>query len=86
VWLVALVGSSWDLCHRSAHLPYPPYVDRCDLPTRLDVLFGGIFNVTNRANFANPSGDRSNADFLRLTTLSTSTNARLVQFGGRYSF
>jgi hypothetical protein len=49
-------------------------------------LFGEIFNVTNRANFANPSGDRSNADFLRVTSLSTSTNPRLVQFGARYSF
>jgi hypothetical protein len=49
-------------------------------------LFGEIFNVTNRANFANPSGDRSNANFLRLTALSTSTNPRLVQFGARYSF
>ena len=49
-------------------------------------LFGEIFNVTNRANFANPSGDRSNADFLRVTSSSTSNNPRLVQFGARYSF
>jgi hypothetical protein len=49
-------------------------------------LFGEIFNVTNRANFANPSGDRANANFLRMTNLSTSTNPRLVQFGARYSF
>ena len=49
-------------------------------------LFGEIFNVTNRANFANPSGDRSNANFLRVTSLSTSTNPRLVQIGARYSF
>ena len=49
-------------------------------------LFGEIFNVTNRANFATPSGDRANANFLRLTGLSTSTNARLLQFGARYAF
>jgi outer membrane receptor for ferrienterochelin and colicin len=49
-------------------------------------LFGEIFNVTNRANFATPSGDRSNANFLRVTGLSTSTNPRLVQFGARYAF
>jgi hypothetical protein len=49
-------------------------------------LFGEIFNLTNRANFANPSGDRSNADFLRVTASSTSNNPRLVQFGARYSF
>ena len=49
-------------------------------------VFGEIFNVTNRANFASPSGDRANANFLRVTGLSTSTNPRLVQFGARYSF
>jgi hypothetical protein len=49
-------------------------------------LFSEIFNVTNRANFANPSGDRSNANFLTVTSLSTSNNPRLVQFGARYSF
>jgi hypothetical protein len=49
-------------------------------------LFGEIFNVTNRANFATPSGDRPNANFLRLTGLSTSSNPRLVQFGARYAF
>ena len=49
-------------------------------------LFGEVFNLTNRANFSNPSGDRANANFLRQTGLSTSTNPRLVQFGARYSF
>ncbi|HUE88817.1 MAG TPA: hypothetical protein VMO26_22295, partial [Vicinamibacterales bacterium] len=49
-------------------------------------LFGEIFNVTNRANFATPNGNRANANFLRVTGLSTSTNPRLVQIGARYSF
>jgi hypothetical protein len=49
-------------------------------------LFGEIFNVTNRANFATPTGDRASANFLRVTGLSTSTNPRLIQFGARYSF
>lgn len=30
-------------------------------------LFGEIFNVTNRANFANPSGDQSVSSFLHST-------------------
>jgi hypothetical protein len=49
-------------------------------------LFGEVFNVTNRANFANPTGDQASANFLRVTGLSTSTNPRLVQFGARYAF
>jgi hypothetical protein len=49
-------------------------------------LFGEIFNVTNRANFANPTGDQASANFMRVTGLSTSTNPRLVQFGLRYAF
>jgi hypothetical protein len=49
-------------------------------------LFGEVFNVTNRNNFDDPSGDLASANFLRLTGLSTSTNPRLVQFGARYSF
>lgn len=33
-------------------------------------VFGEVFNVTNHANFINPSGDRRNAaDFLRLRAL-----------------
>jgi hypothetical protein len=49
-------------------------------------LFGEVFNVTNRANFANPTGDEASANFLRVTGLSTSTNPRLVQIGARYAF
>jgi hypothetical protein len=52
---------------------------------RID-LFGEVFNVTNRANFANPTGDEASANFLRVTGLSTSTNPRLIQFGARFGF
>ncbi len=54
-------------------------------PRTLD-LFGEIFNLTDRANFANPTGDRSSANFLRLTGLSTSTTPRTGQFGVRLGF
>jgi Carboxypeptidase regulatory-like domain/TonB dependent receptor len=49
-------------------------------------LFAEVFNVTNRANFADPTGDQASANFLRLTGLSTSTNARLLQLGARFQF
>jgi hypothetical protein len=51
----------------------------------LDV-FGEIFNATDRDNFANPTGDRASANFLRLTGLSTSTTPRMGQFGIRLGF
>jgi hypothetical protein len=49
-------------------------------------LFGEVFNLTDRVNFANPSGNQANADFLRLTSYSTSTTPRLVQLGARFVF
>jgi hypothetical protein len=49
-------------------------------------MFGEIFNVTNRTNFANPSGNQAATDFLILTGLSTSTNPRLLQLGARFVF
>jgi hypothetical protein len=49
-------------------------------------LFAEVFNLSNRNNFANPTGDRASANFLRLTGLSTSTNPRLLQLGARYAF
>jgi hypothetical protein len=60
---------------------------RVAMPDRrtLDV-FGEVFNVTDRTNFANPSGDRNSANFLRLTGLSTSTQPRTVQLGLRFGF
>ena len=49
-------------------------------------LFGEIFNVTDRVNFANPTGDQSNANFLRFTGFSTSTTPRTGQLGVRFVF
>jgi hypothetical protein len=49
-------------------------------------VFGEIFNVTNRVNFANPSGDQSAANFLLLTGYNTSTTPRTGQFGARFVF
>ena len=53
----------------------------------LDV-FVDAFNITNHANFTNPSGDRRNAaDFLRLSTLvATSGLPRQAQLGVRVGF
>jgi hypothetical protein len=45
-----------------------------------------IFNVTNRANFANPSGDRRLSNFLLLTTLRDGGVPRTVQLGVRFAF
>jgi hypothetical protein len=60
---------------------------RLDLGARRTLdLFGEIFNVTDRANFANPTGDQASANFLRVTSLSTSTNPRTGQFGVRFGF
>jgi hypothetical protein len=42
--------------------------------------------VTDRANFANPTGDQASQNFLRVTGLSTSTNPRTGQFGIRFGF
>jgi hypothetical protein len=50
-------------------------------------LFAEIFNVTDRVNFANPSGDQADPDdFLILTGYSTSTTPRTVQLGVRFAF
>jgi len=53
----------------------------------LDV-FAEVFNITNHANFTNPSGDRRNAsDFLRLSTLVATTGLpRQAQLGLRFGF
>lgn len=53
-------------------------------------LFGDIFNVTNRANFATPSGNSQSSNlaaFLNLTdTLQGNSNPRLLQVGVRFAF
>ena len=49
-------------------------------------LFADIFNVTNRANFDNPLGDRRATDFLRLTTLRPGAVPTTMQLGVRYEF
>ena len=53
---------------------------------RLD-LFAEVFNVTDRVNFDNPSGNQANpASFLVLDGYSTSTTPRTVQLGARFAF
>ena len=49
-------------------------------------LFGEVFNLTNRANFANPTGDRFSTDFLRLTALRAGAAPRTAQLGARFEF
>jgi hypothetical protein len=49
-------------------------------------LFGECFNVTNEANFANPTGDRFSTNFLLLTALRPGGIPRTFQFGARLGF
>ncbi len=49
-------------------------------------LFGEIFNLTNRANFDNPTGDRFSTNFLRLTALRAGAAPRTAQLGARIEF
>ncbi len=49
-------------------------------------LFAECFNMTNKANFANPTGDRFSTNFLRLTALRAGANPRTAQFGARFAF
>jgi len=49
-------------------------------------LFTDIINVTNRANFANPSGDRRSTDFLNLVALRSGAVPTTVQIGVRMAF
>jgi hypothetical protein len=48
--------------------------------------FVEVFNVTDRVNFGNPSGNIASGSFLILDDLVTSTNPRLVQIGFRVGF
>jgi hypothetical protein len=55
--------------------------------TRQVEIVGDIFNLTNRANFANPTADRSNAaQFLLLRAYNTSYAPRKLQLGARFVF
>lgn len=49
-------------------------------------LFGEIFNLTDRANFNPPNGDRRLSSFLRVTSLRRGASSRTGQIGIRYSF
>jgi hypothetical protein len=50
-------------------------------------VFLDVFNVTNRANFANPAGDRrQTATFLNLTAMNASAFTRTLQLNVRYGF
>ena len=51
----------------------------------LDFFFE-VFNVTNEANFANPSGDQRLATFLVPTALAGGGFPRQFQIGARFGF
>jgi hypothetical protein len=53
---------------------------------RLLDIFGEVFNLTNRTNFGNPSGDISSANFLRFTGYRDGAVPRTGQFGIRFQF
>jgi hypothetical protein len=48
--------------------------------------FVDVFNLTNEPNFANPTGDRRQANFLRVTSIFNGGPTRTVQFNLRYGF
>ena len=54
--------------------------------TRLLDIFGEIFNVTDRVNFDNPTGDRRSGQFLVPTTLRGGGFPRQFQLGARLGF
>ena len=45
-----------------------------------------VFNLTNRTNFANPTGNQASAQFLLLTAYNTSYTPRKAQIGARLEF
>jgi hypothetical protein len=49
-------------------------------------LFGECFNLTNRANFDNPTGDRRSTNFLVVTALRPGGVPRTFQLGARFVF
>lgn len=48
--------------------------------------FGEVYNLTDRANFANPTGDRFSTNFLRVTALRAGAIPRTLQLGARFQF
>ncbi len=54
--------------------------------TRTLDVFGEIFNVANRVNFDNPTGDRRSGQFLVPTTLRGGGFPRQFQLGARFGF
>ena len=48
--------------------------------------FVDFFNVTDRVNYANPSGNQASPTFLVLTAYSTSYTPRKIQLGARFEF
>ena len=49
-------------------------------------IFGDVFNVTDRANFGVPSGNRQAATFLQLNTFRAGGVPRTAQIGAKLSF
>jgi hypothetical protein len=49
-------------------------------------LFGDVFNLTNRANFDIPSGDRRSTNFLTYTALRAGAVPRTAQLAVRVQF
>jgi len=49
-------------------------------------LAADVFNLTNRTNFANPTGNQTSAQFLLLTGYNTSYAPRKLQLGARIEF
>ena len=49
-------------------------------------MFVDVFNVANRANFENPTGDRRSTDFLNLTALRAGAVPTTAQIGVRMQF
>lgn len=48
--------------------------------------FVDLFNLTNRTNFGNPSGNLASPTFLTLASYSTSYTPRKIQIGARFDF
>lgn len=61
------------------------YVLKVRSSRRLE-LSADLFNLTNRANFANPTGNQASTQFLILTAYNTSYSPRKAQLGVRFEF